>query len=59
MEEIKELKKIMEVREFSHEFVARKIGVGVRTIFRWTHSKTEPKSNPIIMQLRKFIGEYK
>jgi len=58
MEEIEQLKKIMEINEFSHEFVARKIGVRMRTIFRWTHNKTEPKSDPIILQLRKFIGEH-
>jgi len=59
MKEIKQLKKLMKANNLSHEFVARKIGIGVRTVFRWTRGESKPTSEPMIMQLKKFIEENK
>lgn len=57
MENIKNLKKIMEKFGISQEFVSKELNVSVRTVFNWIHGKNKPGGKNKL-NLMKMIKKY-
>lgn len=58
MLEIEILKEIIKEKDLSQEKLARVLGVSLNTVIRWFQNKNKP-SDLALIQIRKFIGEYK
>ena len=58
MQELEELKEIMEKEGLSQEKLARILEVSLGTVMRWFQNKNKP-SDLALIQIRKFIGKYK
>ena len=58
MLELEMLKEIIKEKDLSQEKLARALGVSLNTVIRWFQNKNKP-SDLALIQIRKFIGEYK